>query len=235
MNRFQSAPTTSQRQAPTHTKGPRQVHPAEPVEPEITWADYSRIEPGEYFAYCRSSRVYYSGVYHKWVCLLRFDVLAPDRMTRLTRAPMFLSLGRRAKPFISRCGNYWSAWIHANGGGPHRHDRMSPLVFRRRMARVMVRDTNGPMPYSVVAKILLWETGGRLAVLPVVPPGFEERTVQPPGPDKPNRVNKALRKAEREVRLDREWFDRNPHVASATYKPRDSKVSAPVKGPKAGS
>jgi hypothetical protein len=32
-------------------------------------------------------------------------------------------------------------------------------VFRRRMAGVVIRDTKGPAPYSVVGKILEWETG----------------------------------------------------------------------------
>jgi hypothetical protein len=76
------------------------------------------------------------------------------------RVPMWLSLGGGEKPRASRRGKYLKAWVEANGGPPPRGDRLSPRIFTRRFARVEVGDTNaGPVPYSVVKKILLWETG----------------------------------------------------------------------------
>ncbi len=38
-------------------------------------------------------------------------------------------------------------------------NRLSPRVFIGRIARVEVGDTSGDAPYSVVRKILSWETG----------------------------------------------------------------------------
>lgn len=40
-----------------------------------------------------------------------------------------------------------------------RRDRLSPEIFRRRIARVEVADTKGDAPYSKVEKIISWETG----------------------------------------------------------------------------
>jgi len=53
-------------------------------------------------------------------------------------------------------------WVRANGRPPSRGDRLSPRVFTRRMARVEVGDTDpekSPVPYSVVRRIVSWETG----------------------------------------------------------------------------
>ena len=73
--------------------------------------------------------------------------------------PQWFPLGSRDKPRASRRGTYFPEWVRANGGPPPRRDRLSPSVFVHRMARVQVGDTDGPAPYSVVRRIIEWETG----------------------------------------------------------------------------
>jgi len=138
-------------------KGPARKRRAE--APEIEWPDYPRIEPGEYRAYCRWGRQYRDPGFKCWRCLLRWDVLTEDSLTVIACVPQWFPLGSGEKPRASRRGKYLPEWIRAHGGPPVRGDRLSPRVFTHRMARVEVGDTEGPAPYSVVRKIITWETG----------------------------------------------------------------------------
>ena len=127
----------------------------------IEWNDYPRIPPGEYSAYCAWAGRYYDRAFKRWTCLQRFDVLRENGTDVVARIPMWLSLGNGEKPRASRRSNYLKEWVKANGGPPVRSDRLSSHVFVHRIARVEVGDTTkGPVPYSVVKKILRWETGG---------------------------------------------------------------------------
>jgi hypothetical protein len=129
----------------------------------IEWTDYPRIPPGEYSAFCAWVKKYYDRAFNRWTCLLRFDVLPKNHIDVVARIPMWLPLGNGEKPRASRRGKYLNAWVEANDGPPSRGDRLSPCVFVRRIARVQVGDTEkGPVPYSVVKKILRWETGTRV-------------------------------------------------------------------------
>jgi hypothetical protein len=131
------------------------------TEPAIQWRDYDRIEPGVYRAYCRCAEYYRDPGLKRWTSLARFDVLS-DGSVVLARVPWFLNLGEREKPHAGRRGKYLKEWVRANGEPPKRGDRLSPRVFGRRMARVEVGDTDpnrSPVPYSVVKKIIEWETG----------------------------------------------------------------------------
>jgi hypothetical protein len=126
----------------------------------IEWTEYPSIPPGEYSAYCVWAGKYYDPVFKRWTCLLRFDVMSENRMDVVARIPMWLSLGEGEKPRASMRSKYLSEWVKANGGRPARGDRLSPQVFAHRVARVEIGDTTrGPIPYSVVKKILHWETG----------------------------------------------------------------------------
>lgn len=133
-------------------------HLVENAEPAIEWRDYARIKPGEYSAHCAWAKRYWDKPYRRWTCLLRFNVLSDDLYRTLARVPLWLNLGDRDRPHASRRGRYFREWIRANGGPPHRCDRLSPDVFTGRMARVLVRDTKGDAPYSVIAKVLSWDT-----------------------------------------------------------------------------
>ena len=126
----------------------------------IEWIDYPRIPPGECSAYCAWAGKYYDPVFKRWTCLLRFDVLRENGIGVIARIPMWLSLGNGEQPRASRRSNYLRDWVKANGGPPACGDRLSPQVFTHRIARIEVGDTTkGPVPYSVVKKILRWETG----------------------------------------------------------------------------
>lgn len=126
----------------------------------IEWAEYPRIHPGEYLAYCAWAKKYYDPAFNRWTCLLRFDVLHENLVDVVVRVPIWLALGKGEMPRASRRSKYLVAWVVANGGQPARGDRLSPQVFVHRIARVQVGDTTkGPVPYSVVKKILGWETG----------------------------------------------------------------------------
>lgn len=135
-------------------------------EPEITWTHIPRIEPGVYPAYSRSARIVRDGYYKRWYCAVQFDVLSDDLAEVLAELTLFLNMGDAEKPHAGRRGNYWQAWITANGGPPQRKDRLSPRVFTRRQARVSIGDTTknfkqAPVAaYSVVRHVVRWETGG---------------------------------------------------------------------------
>ena len=125
----------------------------------IEWKDYPRIAPGEYRAYCKWGKHYRDPGFRRWLCLLRWDVLSADLVRVLAAVPQWFPLGNRDKAHASRRGKYLPEWIRANGGPPARRDRLSPRIFINRMARVEIGDTEGPAPYSVVKRIIEWETG----------------------------------------------------------------------------
>jgi hypothetical protein len=125
----------------------------------IEWKDYPRIPPGEYRAYCKWGKNYRDPGFKRWLCLLRWDVLSDDLVRVQACVPQWFPLGNREKARASRRGKYLPEWVRANGGPPARRDRLSPGVFVYRMARVEIGDTEGPAPYSVVRRIIEWETG----------------------------------------------------------------------------
>ncbi len=125
----------------------------------IEWKDYPRIAPGKYRAYCKWGKQYRDPGFRRWLCLLRWDVLTDDLLRVIASVPLWFPLGAGDKPHASRRGKYLPEWIRANGGPPARRDRLSPGVFLQRFARVEIGDTEGPAPYSVVRKIIEWETG----------------------------------------------------------------------------
>jgi hypothetical protein len=130
------------------------------AEPDqIEWKDYPQIPPGEYRAYCKWGKQYRDPGFRRWLCLLRWDVLTEDLLSVVATVPQWFPLGSRDKPRASRRGKYLPEWVRANGGPPARPDRLSLGVFVYRMARVEIGDTDGPAPYSVVRRIIEWETG----------------------------------------------------------------------------
>jgi hypothetical protein len=129
-------------------------------EPEVEWGEYPRIEPGDYPAYCLRAKWYWDHYYRRWTCLLVFDALAANLVDSLGEVPVWFNGGNdETHPKAPRRGNYFVAWLAANGRKPPRRDRLAPKVFTKRMAQVRVGDTVGPCPYSVVKKILSWKTG----------------------------------------------------------------------------
>ncbi len=135
------------------------VMPGDHSEPEVEWSDYPRIEPGTYWAYSRDAHWYYDPNYKRWVCRVSFDVLSADLLHAIAPVPFFLNGGEGKRPKAGRRSKYWAEWARAAGGPPARRDRLSPMIFTHRMARVEVEDTDGATPYSVVRKVLSWETG----------------------------------------------------------------------------
>ena len=130
-------------------------------ESAVEWREYPRIAPGLYLAYCAVSKFHFDRSIRRWVCFLRWDVLREDG-TLIARVPLWWNLGDGEKPRAGRRGKYLREWVRANGRPPPRGDRLSPAVFRHRMARVEIGDTDpqkSPIPYSVVRRIVEWETG----------------------------------------------------------------------------
>jgi hypothetical protein len=159
------------------------------ADPEIAWRFVPRIEPGIYRAYCRSATVYRDGHFKRWLCAAQFDVLSEDLDSTLARLTMFLNLGSKEKPDVSRRRRYWSLWIQANGGRPPvRGDRLSPRIFTKRMAIVEVSDTTKNVRqepvtvtncYSVVRNVIEWQTGS-----PNMTPQSESRQKVQLGPSR---------------------------------------------------
>jgi hypothetical protein len=138
------------------------------LEPEIEWLHVPRLEPGKYPAYCRSAKTYMDRVFKRWVCAVQFDVL-DENQKKIARLTWFLNLGSGEKAHATRRKNYWAAWVKANGGPPKRMDRLSPRVFVRRCATVLVADTtrdsrqelqSNDHAYSVIRDVISWDTGG---------------------------------------------------------------------------
>ena len=132
-------------------------------EPAIHWREYPLIEAREYPAYCRWAKSYRDPGFHRWTCLMQWDVLADDLLTVIASIPYWLSIGQKDKPHASKRSKYLREWVRANGAPPTRGDRLSARVFVRRMARIEVGETDptkSPVPYSVVKRIIQWETGG---------------------------------------------------------------------------
>lgn len=140
-------------------------------EPEISWRSYDRIEPGVYVGYCRAADVYLDSQWKRWVCRTHWTVFDDSRLNKLADLTKFFNLGKGKKPrATSRRSHYWQAWIAANGGqSPARSGRMAPTIFVRRFARIEVADVEKDFRqmavacdqvYSVVRRILSWETGG---------------------------------------------------------------------------
>lgn len=139
---------------------PPSIHLVHENEPAAEWSDYPRIEPGHYSAYCKRAKWYWDQGFQRWTCILLFDVLAEGSQRSIGTIPMWFNGGtNKDKPKAGRRTLFLPAWVNANGGPPARRDRLSPSVFIRRIARVEVGDTKGPIPYSVVRKILEWATG----------------------------------------------------------------------------
>jgi hypothetical protein len=130
--------------------------------PGIEWAEHPRITPGVYRAYSAVAKVYFDKGYRRWVCFVRWNVLSSDLTHVIARVPLWWPLGIRERPNAKRRSKYFAEWVKANGRPPVRGDRLSPRVFRHRIAQVEIADTDpnkSPAPYSVVRKILEWETG----------------------------------------------------------------------------
>jgi hypothetical protein len=125
------------------------------------WREYPRIAPGVYRAYSAVAKFHYDKSIGRWVCFVRWDVLT-DGLQLIARIPLWWNLGGGQKPRASHRSKYLKEWVRANGGPPARGDRLSPNVFAHRMAQVQVGDTDpnkSAVPYSVVRKIIEWETG----------------------------------------------------------------------------
>lgn len=139
---------------------------ARPPEPEIGWADYPRIEPGEYRAISGSARVYFDRSFKRHVCCVRFSVLDEWGTGVLVKMPWFLNLGSEPQPRAGRRSRFWREWLGANGGrSPARRGRLSHKIFEHRAAIVLVEDTKTNFqgdgdfePYSVIREIIQWET-----------------------------------------------------------------------------
>jgi hypothetical protein len=131
------------------------------IPPGAEWREYPRIAPGVYRAYSAVAKFHYDRSIGRWVCFVRWDVLT-DTLEPIARVPLWWNLGDGENPRASRRSKYFKEWVRANGGPPARGDRLSPNVFRHRMARVEIGDTDptkSAAPYSVVRTIIEWETG----------------------------------------------------------------------------
>lgn len=137
------------------------------------------IPGGEYLAYCREARIYRDGGFKRWTCLLDFDIVS-EQFETIAQLPLWFNLGGGQKARVTRRSNYLAAWIHANGAAPSRFDRLSPKVFLRRMCRVTVADTTGPLPRSIVKTIVSWETASQVNSSTLAgAEGSSQQTTQP--------------------------------------------------------
>jgi hypothetical protein len=137
-------------------------------DPEVIWRYCARIEPGTYQGYSRTAKVYRDARFKRWVCAVQFDVLTDSLTEVVAQITWYLNLGSGDQPRAGRRGNYWQAWVNANGRLPQRRDRLSPQVFVRRHATIEVADagfdfrgiaTTPEHAYSVVRNVIRWHTG----------------------------------------------------------------------------
>jgi len=141
------------------------------AEPKISWTPRDRIEPGIYPAFSQCAKIYRDPMFKRWVCAVAFS-LTDDSLTQtIARLSWFLNLGRGETPHAGRRSKFWAAYCFANGGHlPSRADRsLSPRIFEHRQCFVEVRDvgrdfsgpTSGETSYSVVTRVISWNTGGK--------------------------------------------------------------------------
>jgi hypothetical protein len=134
---------------------------------------YDRIEPGEYLAYCREALLNFNPRFGRRSAFLGWDVYDANG-TKIATAKRWLPIGtRNGKPHVGRGTLFYQWWTQANGGHPPtRGDRMTATIFKDRMARVLIADSEPPprhkgkaplhhSPYSKVSEVLNWETGLR--------------------------------------------------------------------------
>jgi hypothetical protein len=120
----------------------------------IRQPQYTRIAPGKYTAVCFRATTYFDEALRRWVCFLLWRVFDTDN----TKIAQWLNLGAKDKPYAPLRSTYLKEWVRANGGPPQRGDRLSPRVFRGRIAQVEIADTEkSAIPYSVVRKVLTWQ------------------------------------------------------------------------------
>jgi hypothetical protein len=136
------------------------------------------IPCGQYLAFCREAEIYFDGGFKRWTCLLDFDILS-EHFELIAKLPLWFNLGTGRKARVTRRSNFLAAWIKASGTPPDRIDRLSPKVFLRRMCRVTVGDTTGPIPRSVVREIVQWETGHTQSSTLAGAEGSTQQTTQP--------------------------------------------------------
>jgi len=153
----QKASRNSQKRI-SSSSGPHLLPQPEP-QVEALWDHYPRLQAGVYPTYCRWARHYWDNGFKRWTCLLRFDVLSADLIRTIACVPWWINLGSEQEPHAKRRSRYFQEWVRANGKLPLRTDRLSPRVFTHRMALVEIGDTSGVAPYSVVRKIIEWQTG----------------------------------------------------------------------------
>jgi hypothetical protein len=123
-------------------------------EHAIRQPQFTRIAPGRYTAACIRASHYFDKALRRWVCFLLWSAFTPER----TKIPQWFNLGAKEKPYAPLRSTYLKEWVRANGGPPQRGDRLSPRVFRGRIAQVEIADTEkSAISYSVVRKILTWQ------------------------------------------------------------------------------
>ncbi len=109
-------------------------------ELEVAWRPRDHIAPGEYPAFSRHSKIFWDGMYKRWVCLVNFDIL-DDHLSAIAKLGWFSNLGKGDKPHAGHRSKFWAAWILANSGrNPKRIDRLTASIFPNRHAVVLVRD-----------------------------------------------------------------------------------------------
>ena len=162
-------------------------------EPEIDWSDYPHIEPGEYRAISTRARTYWDRRFQRWVCMVQFQILNSWGIDVIAKLPLFLNLGsNKDGPRAGRCSAFWQTWVRANGSQPRRPGRLTARVFQHRAALVEVADTAksiatetagrkttyrqvaAEQPYSIVRRVIHWQTGVSKSVSQQVKAGLSE-------------------------------------------------------------
>jgi|ERR1019366_8374788 hypothetical protein len=148
--------------------GQKQKH----AEPKISWTPRDRIAPGNYPAFSHRAKIYRDPMFKRWSCAVAFSITDDSLTQTIARLAWFLNLGRGETPHAGRRSKFWAAYCLANGGHPPtRADRsLSPRIFERRQCTVEVRDVDrdfsgltasGESSYSVVTRVISWNTGGQ--------------------------------------------------------------------------
>jgi len=120
-----------------------------------------RIEPGEYQAICRAAEYGYAW---RRTLFLRFVIVGP----KYEGVGLFMACHRPSGKLRHR-HKLWQQWSLVLGRNPFRGERLNKEIFKGKMYRVLVRDTDRKfetsermpdhMQYSVVKTILEVLTG----------------------------------------------------------------------------
>jgi hypothetical protein len=124
---------------------------------------YPLVAPGVYCGEVLSTTCHWDRRFGRWVVSLKFRIVAIEPPSEPGGDEIYclMNAGCGPTPRAGRRSHYWRYWTIANGGPPHRRQRMTSKVFLRRLFEIRVGTVESDFlqrpqiaEYSIVREIL---------------------------------------------------------------------------------